>query len=75
MKRTISKVLALCIAVALLIASFSMFAFAYSTELLGTYAGVPNSASKDGFWFDAEDLTVSNGTLLFLRVSRKSMPI
>ena len=60
MKRTISKVLALCIAVALLIASFSMFAFAYSIELLSTYAGVANSANKAGFWFDAEDLTVSH---------------
>ena len=60
MKRTISKIFALCTVVALLVSSFSIFAFAYGTELLSTYAGVANSASKDGFWFDAEDLTVNH---------------
>ena len=60
MKKTISKVLALCMAVALLVASFGIFAYAYGTELLSTYAGIENSASADGFWFDAEDLTVEH---------------
>ena len=60
MKKTISKVFALCMAVALLVASFGTFAYAYGTELLSTYAGIENSASADGFWFDAEDLTVEH---------------
>ena len=60
MKKTISKVLALCMAVALLVASFGIFAYAYGTELLSTYAGIENSASADGFWFDAEDLTITH---------------